>query len=181
MLVQIGNSPKENPTTTPTYSRPSVWLRAWWPASPFPIALPLPPKRSVHPVVGPSAPTGGPFLSTQTDRLEFALMRFSNLARAEAGRRVPIAHVVGATRSLGGGGDRDPARNYPCVDRLSTPNRPAWKNRRGEKCAQRARRPRQGRRPKHPCRSRAVHSHSLRSAARFNLVQNLVGSARRPG
>jgi hypothetical protein len=30
-----------------------------------------------------------------------ALMRFSNLARAKAG--VPIAHVVGATRSLGWG------------------------------------------------------------------------------
>lgn len=70
------------------------------------------------------------FFSTQTDWLEFAVMGFSNLARRWGRRRVPIAHVVGATRSLVGDGNRDPARNYPCVDRLSTPQSPSLEDRR---------------------------------------------------
>jgi hypothetical protein len=84
------------------------------------VALP----RFGTPEVGPSAATGGPFSFGQTDWPEFALLRFTN--RAGLGRvgGFSIAYVVGATFPLGGGSDRDPARNYPCVDRLSTPQSP---------------------------------------------------------
>jgi hypothetical protein len=83
-------------------------------------------------MLGPSAPTGGPFLSTQTDWLEFALKRFSNRAGAGAGRRVSIAYVVGATHfPWVGAAIETQLATIPALTDCPPRNRPqmAWKNR----------------------------------------------------
>jgi hypothetical protein len=89
-------------------------------------------------MLGPSAPTDGPFLLTQTDWLEFALKRFSNRAGAGAGRRVSIAYVVGATHfPWVGAAIETQLATIPALTDCPPRNRPqmAWKNRRrGEMC-----------------------------------------------
>jgi hypothetical protein len=114
-------------------------------------------------MLGPSAPTDGPFLLTQTDWLEFALKRFSNRAGAGAGRRVSIAYVVGATHfPWVGAAIETQLATIPALTDCPPRNRPKWPGRTGggEKCAQRARCPRQCSRPKRPRRDRPVRSRS---------------------
>jgi hypothetical protein len=59
-------------------------------------------------------------------RPEFALMRFSNLARGWGGS-VGLDRLRGGGHAfpLGGGSDRDPTRHYSCFDGLSSPQFPA--------------------------------------------------------
>ena len=115
-------------------------------------------------MLGPSAPTGGPFLSTQTDWLEFALKRFSNRAGAGAGRRVSIAYVVGATHfPWVGAAIETQLATIPALTDCPPRNRP-----RGVQNVLAG-------------TALSVHVAAAIPAARFNLVQNLVGSARRPG
>ena len=57
-------------------------------------------------------------------RLKSAALRHCKFLGA--GRRVSIAHVVGATRFPGGGSDRDPSRNYSCFDETVYPANGRW-------------------------------------------------------